>query len=138
MAIASLSTEEVIIHEAIENKTSIFRSDVVTRESLLYFLNNKLPRGISVHSSRIKHIVRDNLESLPLLTGERRGRQIQVSGIDSRSDSEILIKGGQTRQVIYSCRNHNLWAKAPTENLAVEYDKIFDSDGKATALKVVK
>jgi hypothetical protein len=138
MVNAGLSTEEGILKDAIENHVSIFKSDIVTRDSLLYFLVNKLPKGLNVHSSRIKYILRENFESLPLLDGIRKGRQVRVPTIDLRSDEDMVIPGDMDKQVIYTCRNHDKWARASIDAIMNEYQKVFNIEPKTSALKVVK
>ena len=138
MVNAGLSTEEAVLRDAINNSSSVFRSDIITRDSLLYFINNKLPKGLNVHSSRIKYILRENFESLPLLDGVRKGRQIRVPIIDHRSDEDLLIAGDMEKQVIYTCRNHDKWIKASIDAITNEYQKIFTVESKQSALKVIK
>lgn len=138
MVKAGLTTEEAVLKEAIDNRYSVFQSDIVTRDSLMYFLNFKLPRGIVVSSGRIKHILRENFESLPIPSQSRKGRQIRLNSIDPRSDGDVLVRGEPDRYVVYTCRNYNMWAAASTEAITAEYEKVFKMETRSNALKVVK
>ena len=140
MVEAGMTTEEKLIRQAIENRYSVFVSDIVTQDSLLYFIAHKLPKGIHVHPSRIKYIMREIFQSLPLKKGGRRGRQVRLPNIDPRSDSDLIIKGSldNYRCVVYSCRNHSEWEYASIDKITAEYEKIFDSKGNESSLRVVK
>jgi hypothetical protein len=129
------------IHHAIENRYGVFCSDIVTADSISYFIR-KLNDNSIIDPSRVKRIIISDpyLKSLSLLNSanHRRGRQILVSRINSEVDSEQPVRDYPIRQVAYSCRNHDIWGMSDIEAIHQEYNKIFSEYIDKPALRLVK
>lgn len=137
MVDAGRSNEEGSIVQAVENYHSVFVSDIVTKDSVAYFLNNHVYKGDRVSGAHLKQLMRSQFK--PIAYGAaRRGRQGRVPGIDPASDKRVLIEGPAVKQVLYACRNFESWDDADISTVQLEYRKIFDANEASTALKVVK
>lgn len=137
MVEAGRSNEEGSIIEAIENRFSVFASDVVTKDSLEFFLAAHVHRGSTVSGGHLKQLMRNNFQSLKT-KGTRRGRQGIIPKIAEGSDATLIYEGPSIKQVLYTCRNHGMYDDREIANVQIEYRKIFEANKTETALKVVK
>jgi hypothetical protein len=137
MVEAGRSNEEGTILEAVENDFSVFTSDIVTKDSVEFFLRAHVFRGSSVSGGHLKQLMRNTFQSLKT-RGTRRGRQAIVPKIAEGSDSTIIIEGPSIKQVLYTCRNHGIYDDKDISEIQLEYRKIFEANKDETALKVVK
>jgi hypothetical protein len=137
MVEAGRSNEEGSIIEAIENRFSVFASDIVTKDSVEFFLTAHVFRGKSVSGGHLKQLMRSVFQSLKTRSS-RRSRQGIVPKIAEGSDSTIIIEGPTIKQVLYTCRNHGMYDDADIADIQLEYRKIFEANKNETALKVVK
>jgi len=137
MVEAGRSNEEGSLMEAIENRYSVFASDIVTKDSVEFYLKHFVHRGATISGGHLKQLIRHMFT--PLRTGSsRRGRQGIVPKIADQSDSQVIIEGPAIKQVLYTCRNHNRYDDRDISEIQLEYRKIFDATQQETALKVVK
>jgi hypothetical protein len=137
MVEAGRSNEEGSIIEAVENRYSIFSSDIVTKDSIEFFLKAHVHRGSQVSGGHLKQLMRNMFQSIKT-RGNRRGRQAIIPRIGEGSDSTIIIEGPSIKQVLYTCRNHGTYDDCEISEVQLEYRKIFDANKQETALKVVK
>jgi hypothetical protein len=137
MVEAGRSNEEGSIIEAIENKFSVFSSDIVTKDSVQFFLKAHVHRGGNVSGGHLKQLMRNTFQSLKT-KGNRRGRQAIVPKIAEGSDSTIIIEGPSIKQIMYACRNYDKYDDKDISYIQLEYRKIFEANESETALKVVK
>jgi len=138
MVEAGRSNEEGTIIEAVDNEFSIFASDLVTKDSLEFFIRNHVFKGHAVSGGHLKQLIRNLFQSIRMKTGGRRGRQIYVPKIAEGSDQTIIIEGLNIKQILYTCRNHNTYDDSTSGEIQSEYYKIFQANKSETALKVVK
>ena len=136
MVDAGRSNEEGTILEAIENKYSVFASDIVTKDSIEFFIKAHVHRGHAVTGGHLKQLMRHMFQSL-MAGGSRRGRQGRVPRIAEGSDSQVIIEGPPLKQVLYTCRNHGFYDDLDISAIQLEYRKIFDANRDETALRVV-
>ncbi|MDJ0952553.1 MAG: bifunctional DNA primase/polymerase [Acidimicrobiia bacterium] len=136
MVDAGRSNEEGSILEAIENRYSVFASDIVTKDSVEFFLRAHVHRGGQVSGGHLKQLMRHMFQSLRT-RGSRRGRQGNVPKIAEGSDSNVIIEGKPLKQVLYTCRNHGSYDDGDIAEIQMEYRKIFDANKDETALRVV-
>jgi hypothetical protein len=137
MVEAGRSNEEGSIVEAIENRFSVFASDIVTKDSVEFFLKSHVFRGASVSGGHLKQLMRSSFQSLKTRSS-RRSRQGIVPKIADGSDSSIIIEGPSIKQVLYTCRNHGYYDDMDIADIQLEYRKIFEANQHETALKIVK
>jgi hypothetical protein len=137
MVEAGRSNEEGTILEAIENRYSVFVSDIVTKDSVEFFLKVHVFRGGNVSGGHLKQLMRAIFQSLKTKTS-RRSRQGIVPKIAEGSDSSIIIEGPSIKQVLYTCRNHGYYDDMDIADIQLEYRKIFEANETETALKIVK
>lgn len=137
MVEAGRSNEEGSIMEAVENHYSVFTSDIVTKDSVEFFLKAHVFRGGNVSGGHLKQLMRSAFQSLKT-KASRRSRQGIVPRIADGSDSSIIIEGPSIKQVLYTCRNHGMYDDMDIADIQLEYRKIFEANKNETALKVVK
>lgn len=137
MVDAGRSNEEGSILEAIENRYSVFASDIVTKDSVEFFLRAHVHRGGQISGGHLKQLMRHMFQSLRT-RGSRRGRQGNVPKIAEGSDANVIIEGKPLKQVLYTCRNHGMYDDGDIAEIQVEYHKIFDANKDETALRVVR
>lgn len=137
MVEAGRSNEEGSIIEAIENRYSVFSSDVVTKDSVEFFLKAHVHRGGNVSGGHLKQLMRNTFSSLKT-RGSRRSRQGIVPRIAEGSDATLIYEGPNIKQVLYTCRNHGFYDDSDIAHIQLEYRKIFEANKNETALKVVK
>lgn len=137
MVEAGRSNEEGSIIEAIENHFSVFSSDIVSKDSVEFFLAAHVHKGSQISGGHLKQIMRNTFQSLKA-GGGRRSRQAIIPKIAEGSDSTIIIEGPAIKQVLYTCRNHGLYDDKAISDIQLEYRMIFEANKNETALKVVK
>ena len=137
MVEAGRSNEEGSILEAVENGYSVFVSDIVTKDSVEFFLRAHVHRGGQVSGGHLKQIMRNTFQSLKT-RGSRRGRQGIVPKIADGSDASVIIEGDNIKQVLYTCRNHGRYDDCDISEVQVEYRKIFTANKDETSLRLVK
>jgi len=138
MVEAGRSNEEGSILQAIDTHFSVFASDIVTKNSIEFYIKHHIFKGTAVSGAHLKQLMRSTFESVRTKGGGRRGRQGYVPQIAEGSDSTIVIEGTGVKQVLHTCRNHGIYNDASIADIQLEYGKIFQAVQTNTALKVVK
>ena len=137
MVTAARSQEETLIRAAIDNRVSIFRSDIVTHDAWHYYVANVLHQGRRMTSAHQKHLFSKLFVSIRQLNG-KTSRQMRVTQIGMGSDAFVILPGQTEKMSVWTCRNHGMYDNEPNGTINLEFVKIFDATKEKKELHLVR